>query len=558
MQEYFLVSATVQDIVRRFQRSRLPWNEFPSKNAIQLNDTHSTLAIPELLRLLVDEHGVGLAEGIEIVKNTFSFTCQNVLNQAMEEYEEKLLGDILPRHLELIYEINQSFLEDVWKKHPYNCDRQKLMSCISDSEPRKIRITHLAIVGSHYVNGVSALHTTVLKGKLEYFDDFFTNKINNVTNGISTRRWINLANPPLSKLITDYSKSQKWLDDWNSVENLKEEVTKNAELESTIYKDLEHVKSLAKIKLVNWLRQHCNLEVSEEFMFDIQLKNFSEGDRQLMNLLYCVDRYLSLRSMSPEDRVNAVKRITFFGGKADMENDLAKSIIKLINQIASYINEDVDTNQFFKIAFIPNYRTSMAEVVIPASDVFESLSSPVTESGNTVNMMAAMNGALLIASREGTNIEIAEQIGESNLFFFGSHPAEANFIRHKNIYAKLDGRLKLVLEHILSGNFGNLDSQITCKLTNNLLRGDDYFLVPHDYKDYSRVQESVDKSYKDKPLWYKMVINSLFGMGRFTSDRVVNEYATKIWKLDPFMIPEPSTDPENKQIIYAAQISDKI
>ena len=547
MQEYFLVSATVQDIIRTFQRNNLPWSEFPNKNAIQLNDTHSTLAIPELLRLLVDDHGLGLSEAMDIVKKTFSFTCHNVLHSTMEHFSVDLVGKILPRHLELIHLLDQSFLEEVWKKHPYNCNRQKVMSCLSEHNPQQIRFTNLAISASHFVNGVSSLHTDMIKGKLEYFDDFFLNKINNVTNGVSTRRWINLVNAPLSKLITDYSKSNEWLDEWRPVEHILENISKDSELEKNIHHDMQTVKLLAKRKLVAWLNHHFNLEVSEEFMFDVQLMNVSENNRQLMSLLYSVNRYLSLKSMSPEDRVHVVKRIKFFGGRAEMLDESGKNIIRLINQIASIVNHDNDTNSLFKIIFIPDFRTSMAEVVIPASDVFESLSCPGTAAGSTSNMMAALNGGLLIASRDGTNIEISEQIKENNIFLFGKTVDQANWIRHKCVKENVCDDLKHVLEYILSENFGNVDYINT--LLKTLLTGHDHFLVSHDYHDYSNVQKRVDINYQDKELWSKMVINCICGMGRFSSDRVINEYARKIWKVEPFLIPEPSTDPENKQII---------
>jgi len=547
MQQYLLVSATTQDIVRRFVDSKLPWSEFSNKNVIHVSDVHPALSISELLRILVDDYSLDIHEGIEIVNRSFSFTSHNVLQSHMQQWYVDFFGKLLPRNMEMIYIINHYFLESVRAKHPTEWSRHREMSCIEETRPKQIRMHNFAIVGSHFVNGISRTHSRFLKQKFHLFEDFFPKRIVNITNGVNVRRWLNLAFPELASLLTRYSGNNDWVEYWRSLEELKTEGLKNQETKANITKDLSSAKLRAKTRLVDWLKSNHNIEVSTDYLFDVQVKNFHENTRQIMNLFYCVERYWYLKSITPEQREEIVKRVTFFAGRAEQNDVLAKNIIQLINQVSTRINSDPDTSNYFKVVFIPDNKVTVSEIVIPAADVFQSISTPGTEASATSNMRAALCGSLLVASKDGSNFEIGQEVGPSNVFFFGTRFCDAENIRNDNIHTNLDGRVKHVLDCLQSGFFGNIG--YISDYLNTLNLGNDFYLVAADYVDYALCQDKVDKEYRNPTSWYNKAVLSVLSMNKFTSDYVVDYYCKKIWNVEPFEMPEPAVDEESKLVL---------
>jgi starch phosphorylase len=539
-QQYFFVSATVQDIVRRFLRSKLPWREFPSKNAVQLNDTHPTVAIPELMRILIDYHGLDNEEAFDIVNQTFAYTNHTVLPEALEKWSVDLFGRLLPRHLELIYMINHIFLEKARKKFPNNADKISRISMIEEGNSKMIRMANLAIVGSHCVNGVARIHSELLKTSLfKEFYEIFPKKFKNVTNGVTPRRWIHCAFPELSSLLTTYSKNEDWLSDLTLLETLPEDLQNEGVLDEFLEK-LRTAKYEAKKRLCNWVKTHCEVEISPDFMFDVMVKRIHEYKRQLMNALYCVHKYLTLKEMTPQEREAQVKRISFFGGKAAPGYVTAKNVIRLIGMIGNVINNDPDVRDYYKVIFLPDYKVSVAQIIIPAADLSEHISTAGTEASGTSNMKFAMTGSLIIGTRDGANIEIGEKIGEENIYFFGKTVDEIDKIRTEMKSGKKDyagKRLRRVFETILSGKFGN--ASFFSEYLNGLMNENDYYLVCHDFYAYLQTQERVERDYKDKSKWESKCLNSICRMGYFSSDRSITDYAENIWNVESIDVPKP-------------------
>ncbi|KAI8391314.1 glycosyl transferase [Radiomyces spectabilis] len=532
-QEYFFVSASLQDIIYRFKRFKLPWSEFPNQVAIQLNDTHPTLGIPELQRLLVDVEGLTWDDAWEIVQKTFAFTNHTVLPEALERWSVPMMEHVLPRHMQIIYDINLFFLQRV--EQMYFGDRELLnrISIIEESNPQHVRMAYLAVVGSHTVNGVAALHSDLIKKEL--FSDFIKyygpEKFINITNGITPRRWLYQANPSLRNLITETLKSEEWVTKLDLLQGLK----KYAD-DADFQKRWMDVKHKNKERLAKWIQKNMDITVSPDALFDIQVKRIHEYKRQYMNILGVIYRYLQFRRMDSEELDKQIPRVVIFGGKAAPGYYIAKLVIKLINSVADVVNNDVSIKDKLKVVFIPDYNVSLAEIIIPASDLSQHISTAGTEASGTSNMKFVLNGGLIIGTVDGANIEIRDEIGEENIFMFGTLADEVADIRHnQKFYGVLvDSYLQQVIDAMESGMFG--DPSIFNPLINTLTYGGDYYLVSADFESYLKTQEKVDACFADTQAWARKSIMCTAGMGYFSADRAVREYADKIWNIKPFPV----------------------
>jgi len=436
--------------------------------------------------------------------------------------------------------INHIFLEKARKKFPNNSEKISKISMIEEGNSKMIRMANLAIVGSHCVNGVARIHSELLKTSLfKEFYEIFPKKFKNVTNGVTPRRWIHCAFPELSSLLTTYSKNEDWLSDLTLLETLPEDLQNEGVLDEFLEK-LRTAKYEAKKRLCNWVKTHCEVEISPDFMFDVMVKRIHEYKRQLMNALYCVHKYLTLKEMTPQERQAQVKRISFFGGKAAPGYVTAKNVIRLIGMIGNVVNNDPDVRDYYKVIFLPDYKVSVAQIIIPAADLSEHISTAGTEASGTSNMKFAMTGSLIIGTRDGANIEIGEKIGEENIFFFGKTVDEIDKIRTEMKTGKKDyagKRLRRVFETILSGKFGN--ASFFSEYLNGLMNENDYYLVCHDFYAYLETQERVERDYQDKTKWESKCLNSICRMGYFSSDRSINDYAENIWNVESIDVPKP-------------------
>lgn len=534
-QQYFFVCATLQDLVRRFRKYELPWSDFPEKVAIQLNDTHPTLAIPELLRILIDLMGLSWKEAWAICMRTFSYTNHTVLPEALEKWPVGLLEHLLPRHLKIIYTINHKFLKKVAKKWPNDAEKLASMSLIEEGDVKKVRMAFLATVGSHTINGVAALHSEILKDTI--FKDFyamFPNRFQNKTNGVTPRRWIYQSNPDLSLHFGAWLKTEDWLTNYEQVKKMMQFIDNEQLRDQWI-----QIKKSNKERLANFIKKNCGIAVNINALFDVQVKRFHEYKRQLLNILSVIYRYHILKTGTPDQKSKIYPRVVIFGGKAAPGYYIAKLIIKLINSVADVINNDKTIGNMLKIVFIPNYCVSLAEIIIPASDISQHISTAGTEASGTSNMKFAMNGGLIIGTLDGANVEIREEIGEANMFIFGAKteevPAARKLIRSKEY--KPDKRFTLVLDLIKKGLFG--DPSIFEPIINSLTGGNDFYILGPDFPSYLEVQERIDATYKDQAQWTKMSMTSAFNTAKFSSDRTIREYANDIWGIKPVRRPGP-------------------
>ena len=552
-QEYFFVCASISDLIRRFERYGLPWSKFPDYNAIQMNDTHPAIAIPELLRQLVDIYQLDYDEAFTIVRKTCSYTNHTVLPEALEKWSVELMGKLLPRHLELIYLINYHFLEKVKIKFPNDFGKHSRMSLVEEGTEKKIRMANLAIVGGNCVNGVAAIHSKIVKESLfKDFSDFFESHFTNVTNGVTPRRWIVCAFPELSDLLTKYSGNQDWIQELTMIYNLPEELEERGDLKKFLEKFGE-AKIAAKKRLVAWVKDKCNIDIDPTHFFDIQVKRIHEYKRQLMNLFYCIHRYLSLKES--KNKESFLKKVSFFGGKAAPGYYTAKSTIRLINMVANVVNNDSETNKYFKIVFLPDYKVSAAQIIIPAADLSEHISTAGTEASGTSNMKFAMTGSLIVGTRDGANIEIAEEIKEDNIFFFGATVDQVEGLKNdvKNGKLKISPKLSKVFEALYGGRFGDIG--FFKEYLTNLTNGGDHYLYCHDFVEYERTHEKIDACYKNREEWEKKCVLSICRMGFFSSDRSIEDYAQKIWKLSKIEVPRPTLTKEGR-VISSSNLKD--
>ncbi len=536
-QEYFFVSATLQDIFRRYKKTRKTFDEFPDKVAIQLNDTHPAIAIAELMRIFVDEEDVPWEKAWELTRATVAYTNHTVLPEALEKWTAELLGKVLPRHLEIIYDINHQFLRDVRVRYPNNEELVQRVSLVEEPvpgiRPKSIRMANLAIVGSHRVNGVAALHTEIIRREL--FRDFalmFPEKFENKTNGITQRRWLACCNPQLASLITE-AIGDKWMTDLYEMEKL------IPFADDPGFRQAWHrVKQEGKDILIEAVNQTWKqkLHIDKHSIFDCQVKRIHEYKRQLLNLLHAITLYNRLRH---NPNLDMVPRTIFFSGKAAPGYRQAKLIIRLINAAADVINNDVVTKDRLRVVFLPNYRVSLAEKIMPGAELSEQISTAGMEASGTGNMKFALNGALTIGTLDGANIEIAEEVGSDNIFIFGLTVEE--IVKLKPHYSSWDyfhsdPELNEVLNMIGGGYFSPLDKELFHPILFSLLEGGDQYFVLADYRAYVECQERVAQAYLDQDQWTRKSILNAAKMGKFSSDRTIQEYARSIWRVSPVAV----------------------
>lgn len=530
-QQYFFVSATLQDIIRKYKINHDSYDDFPKKIAIQLNDTHPVVAIPELMRILMDEENIGWDKAWEITHKTFAYTNHTVVPEALEEWSLSIFQELLPRHLQIIYEINRRFIEDVRKNYTNDENIISKLSIIGENNGRTVRMANLAIVGSFAVNGVAALHTEILKTRI--FPDFhklFPGKFINVTNGITPRRWLKSANPFLSKIISEKI-SDKWISNLNELKKLEQFVDDEQFCES-----FRSSKWLNKKLLIDYIEKESDIKVNPESLFDVQIKRFHEYKRQLLNVLHVITLYNRIKA---NPKLDIVPRTIIFGGKAAPAYQMAKLIIKLINSVGNIVNSDPDIGNKLKVVFIKNYSVSLAEKIIPASDLSEQISMAGLEASGTGNMKFALNGALTIGTMDGANIEIREEVGDDNIFIFGLLADEVVKLKQSGYnpreYYDKNAELKKVIDMIDANFFNKNEPGIFKPIVNSLL-GDDYYCLLADYESYIETQEKVSELYKNVKEWTKKSIYNVARIGKFSSDRSIREYSEKIWKVKPVRI----------------------
>jgi starch phosphorylase len=526
-QQYFFVAATFKDIMRRFKKKHGNFKGLPDFVAVQLNDTHPAISIPELMRLLIDKEGLGWDEAWDICVRTFAYTNHTVLPEALETWPVELIERLLPRHMEIIYEINHRFLEDVKKRYPGDIGKLSRMSIIQEGHRKRVRMANLAVIGSHTVNGVAELHTHILKTSLfRDFDEFFPGRFINITNGITQRRWLLQANPGLAGLITS-TIGPDWILDLYELKKL----IPYAEDKAFRF-SWQKVKKDNKRLLAEYIMLKTGVEVNIDSMFDIQIKRIHEYKRQLLNVLHVITLYNSIKE---NPRAKFVPRTVIFGGKAAPGYFMAKLTIKLINSVAEKVNNSPYVKEKLKVVFLPNYCVSQAEKVIPAADLSEQISMAGMEASGTGNMKFALNGALTIGTLDGANVEIMEEVGEANIFIFGLREVEVEALKAGGYnpydYYNKDPELKKAVDMIGSGYFSPGKPDLFLPIKRTLLDYGDRYLLLADYRMYINFQEEASKVYLDREEWTRRSILNTANMGKFSSDRAVMEYAKNIWNI---------------------------
>jgi len=533
-QQYFFVSCTLQDILRRFKSDGNAWDVFPDKVFMQLNDTHPSLVIPELMRLLIDHEGLGWDQAWDITTASTGYTNHTILPEALEKWPVGILGRLLPRHLQIIYEINAKFMRDMASRYPLDVERMRRVSIIEEGDQKHIRMAHLAIVGSCSVNGVAKLHSELLKNEvLRDFAEYWPAKFNNKTNGITPRRWLLNANPCLARLITDVIGDQ-WITDLDELRRL-EPFVDDAGFRERFRAAKLHNKQL----LAAYIEREVGMRVSPDSLFDVQVKRLHEYKRQLLLLLYIITLYNRLKR---DPGLNIAPRTFIISAKAAPGYSMAKLIIKLVHQVAEVVNRDPQLADKLKVVFLPNYSVSLAERIIPAGDLSEQISLAGTEASGTGNMKLQLNGALTIGTLDGANLEILEEVGQENIYIFGLTAAEVEDRRRSYdpwaIYHG-DEEIRRALQLIERDFFNMLEPGIFRPITDSLLSGGDHYMLLADLRQYIETQEKVDAAYRDPDGWVRKAIFNVARAGRFSSDRTIREYATQIWHVDPCeVVPE--------------------
>ena len=530
-QQYFFVAASLQDIIQSFKKHSETFESFPEHVAIQLNDTHPSIAIPELMRILIDEEDLGWDEAWDITTRVFAYTNHTVLPEALESWSVDLMGRLLPRHLEIIYEINDIFLEDVKKQFPDDADLLRRISFIEENDHKQIRMPYLSIVGSHTINGVAVLHTELLKTTV--FKDFyklFPERFQNKTNGITPRLWLRNANPELSELITEKI-GDGWITELQQLRKL-EPFADDPEFQDS----WRTVKRLKKEQLAKWLKQTSGVVIDPVSLFDVQIKRIHEYKRQLLNILHVVFLY---NKMLEHPEFPFVPRTILLGGKAAPGYYMAKLIINLANDVAHLVNNDPAMKDRLKVVFVPNYNVSVAEKLIPATDISQHISTAGTEASGTGNMKFILNGALILGTMDGANIEIAEEVGAENFFTFGLSSDEINSLAESGYNPRVsyqnNPELREVLLMINTGYFNRDKPHLYNDLYNSLVFEDKYMLL-EDFASYVECQQRVMKTWADTEKWTKMSILNTAASGKFSSDRTIAEYAKDIWELEPVTV----------------------
>lgn len=534
-QEYFFVSATMQDIIRRFKKTHDSFSEFHDMVAIQLNDTHPAIAIPELMRILLDDEGLGWEESWNITVKTFGYTNHTILPEALERWPVSLVEKVLPRHMQIIYEINRRFIERLNYVYPGNNSMISELSIIEEGAEKKVRMANLAIIGSHSINGVAALHTEILKNHV--FTDFYRlwpEKFNNKTNGITQRRWLKLCNPRLSSLITG-AIGDGWLTDLYQMNLLRPYAEKEE-----FRKQWLDVKKANKEFLARYIMSHNCIAVNTDSIFDIQVKRLHEYKRQLLNALHVITMYNRIKESPNSD---FVPRTVIFAGKAAPGYYMAKLIIKLINSVADVVNNDPQVRDKLRVLFLRNYAVSNAEKIIPAADLSEQISTAGTEASGTGNMKFALNGALTIGTLDGANVEIREEVGDDNIFIFGLDAEGVTSLKKSGYnpfyYYNNNHELARVINQIQNGFFSRSQADLFRPIVDSLLYQGDTYMLFADYESYVKCQERVSEAYRDRDKWAKMSIYNTAGMGKFSTDRTIAEYASDIWNIRPVHVKSP-------------------
>lgn len=527
-QQYFFVAATFQDILRRFKKKHKSFKKFSDRVAVQLNDTHPAIAIPELMRILMDLEGIGWEKAWDITTKTFAYTNHTLMPEALERWSVELMGKVLPRHLQIIYEINQRFLESVSQRYPNDGNMLQKLSIIEEEPEKKIRMAHLAIIGSHSVNGVAQLHTELLKNRIfNDFHNYYPGKFNSKTNGITPRRWLLQANPELADLISEHI-GFGWITDLDQLRQLEPLVE-----QGDFCSRWREVKLQKKKQLAAYIQKQTGIEVDPTSMFDVQVKRIHEYKRQLLNVLHVINLY---HHMLRNEASEVPPRTIIFAGKAAPTYWRAKLIIKLVNSVAEVVNNDPRLNNRLKVVFLPNYTVSQAEVVMPAADLSEQISTAGTEASGTGNMKFSLNGALTIGTLDGANIEIREEVGQENIFIFGMTADEAEYERLNPSRTPMQictqyKEIGEIIESLKSGAFSPKEKNLFQPLVDSLLDQYDPYLLMMDLESYLQCQNRVSETFKDQEKWAKMAILNVARMGKFSTDRTIRQYSEEIWSI---------------------------
>ena len=530
-QEYFLVSASLQDILRRHLRTHGTLDNLADKVAIHLNDTHPALAIPELMRILIDLHGYSWQNAWDVTRRIFSYTCHTLMSEALETWPVEMMAKILPRHLQMIFEINDHFLEYVKTYVTTDMDFIRRVSLIEEGYQRKVRMGWLSVVGSHKVNGVAAIHSDLMVTST--FADFariYPERFTNVTNGVTPRRWLAVANPKLAALFDQYIGSE-WRCDLSQIEKLKA-FTDKGEFKRAV----ADIKYDNKVKLAQYVKKTLNIDLDPHALFDVQVKRIHEYKRQILNVLHIIARYNEMLAHPEKDWQ---PRVFILAGKAASAYYAAKQTIRLINDVANVINNDERLKDRLKVVFIPNYSVSLAQLIIPAADISEQISLAGTEASGTSNMKFALNGALTLGTLDGANVEILDNVGEDHIFIFGNTVEQVEALRREGYrpfdYYQNDEQLREVIDQIIRGDFSPEEPNRYHSLIQGL-QYHDYYQSFADFRSYVEAQKAVDKKYQDRDVWIASTIQNMVNMGFFSSDRTILEYAKNIWKIEPLKL----------------------
>ncbi|OFO65284.1 glycogen/starch/alpha-glucan phosphorylase [Haemophilus sp. HMSC068C11] len=530
-QEYFLVSASLQDILRRHFRTHGTLDNLADKVAIHLNDTHPTLAIPELMRILIDLHGYSWQNAWDVTRRIFSYTCHTLMSEALETWPVEMMAKILPRHLQMIFEINDHFLEYVKTYVTTDMEFIRRVSLIEEGHQRKVRMGWLSVVGSHKVNGVAAIHSDLMVSST--FADFariYPERFTNVTNGVTPRRWLAVANPKLAALFDQYIGSE-WRCDLSQIEKLKAFADKGE-----FKRAVADIKYDNKVKLAQYVKKTLNIDLDPHALFDVQVKRIHEYKRQMLNVLHIIARYNEMLAHPEKDWQ---PRVFILAGKAASAYYAAKQTIRLINDVANVINNDERLKGRLKVVFIPNYSVSLAQLIIPAADISEQISLAGTEASGTSNMKFALNGALTLGTLDGANVEILDNVGEDHIFIFGNTVEQVEALRREGYrpfdYYQNDEQLREVIDQIIRGDFSPEEPNRYHSLIQGL-QYHDYYQSFADFRSYVEAQKAVDKKYQDRDVWIASTIQNMVNMGFFSSDRTILEYAKNIWKIEPLKL----------------------
>jgi starch phosphorylase len=540
VQEYFLVACSLHDIVRRYQAAHSSFDDFPAKVAIQMNDTHPSLCVAELMRLLMDDNHIEWDRAWEITEATLGYTNHTLLPEALERWPVSLIERVLPRHMEIIFGINHQFLRTVARRWPVDVEKQRRMSIIEEGPEKQVRMAHLAIVGSHAVNGVSRLHTELLKNSLvPDFAHLWPERFSNKTNGVAPRRWILKANPELADLLTR-SVGEGWITDLQQVQEIEKQVA-----DVGFQNEFMAIKRRNKERLAIEVEKTTGIVIDPDSMFDVQVKRIHEYKRQLLNVMRIIHEYLSVVDGGAELKV---PKTYIFAGKAAPGYWAAKQIIKLINNVAQVVDADLRVNQKMKVVFVPDYRVSLAEIIMPAADLSQQISTAGMEASGTGNMKLAMNGALTVGTLDGANIEIAEEVGEPNIYIFGLTPDEVRWYRERGNYNPRelynnDPMLRQVMDSLAADRFCPGEQGLFRWIVDEILdRGDRYFHLA-DLPSYIGASQNAEKDYQERSTWARKAILNVARVGRFSSDRAVREYARDIWEIKSAVTPQPAPLP---------------